>query len=126
MVEEAIAQAEKWAPLPKLIPREAKLPVFLSQLASGNRVEAINTLKNWQGLPTYQKSQYYAVLGEKEKALEWLSKAVEEGHYGAAEANMSPVWDPLRDDLRFQDLLLRMNFEPLASPPAQMPASSFI
>jgi TolB-like protein len=112
MVEEAIAEAEKWAPLPKLIPQEPKLPVFLRQMASGNRIEAINTLENWQGLGAYRRGEYYAVLGEKEKALEWLSKAVEERHHGAVGANASPAWDPLRDDPRFQDLLRRMNLEP--------------
>jgi serine/threonine-protein kinase len=112
MVEEAIAEAEKWAPLPKLSPREPKLPVFFRQVASGNRVEAINTLENWQGLGAYRRGEYYAVLGEKEKALEWLSKAVEERHHGAVGANIGLAWDPLRDDPRFQDLLLRMNLEP--------------
>ncbi len=110
MAEEAIAQAEKWAPLPKRLPDlEPKLPVFLRQLAAGDRVEAMRTLENWRGLvPTFRGS-YYALLGEKEKAIEWLSEAVEERYHGAPSANTEPAWEPLLDDPRFQDLLRRMN-----------------
>jgi len=49
---------------------------------------------------------------EKEKALEWLSKTVEERHHTSVDANVRPAWDPLRSDPRFQDLLRRMNLEP--------------
>ncbi len=53
----------------------------------------------------------YAGLGEIDKAFEWLELSVDE---------YDPFWwswsatqyDPLRDDPRFTDLLLRMNLEP--------------
>jgi hypothetical protein len=49
-------------------------------------------------------------LGEKEEAIRWL----EEG-YRVRDGNMIllkvwPIWDSLRGDPRFQDLLRRVNF----------------
>jgi FimV-like protein len=47
----------------------------------------------------------YAALGEKEQALALLNKAVEQ-HAGSLDfLRVSPSWDPLRDESRFQDLL---------------------
>jgi eukaryotic-like serine/threonine-protein kinase len=51
----------------------------------------------------------YAALGEKERAFELLNKACEERSYRLAIAiKLDPRYDPLRSDLRFQDLLRRM------------------
>ena len=63
------------------------------------------------------RASYYAWLGEKDLAIEWLTKAIDERYHGVAFTNVSPAYDPLRDDPRFQDLLRRMNLEPW-SPPA--------
>jgi eukaryotic-like serine/threonine-protein kinase len=52
----------------------------------------------------------YVGLGEKDKAFEWLEKAYEERSIGAPKVN--PIWDPLRSDPRFTDLLRRMNLQP--------------
>ena len=49
-------------------------------------------------------------LGEKDKAFEWLEKAYEEHFIIAIKVN--PVFDPLRSDPRFADLLRRMNLQP--------------
>ncbi len=53
----------------------------------------------------------YAQLGEKDEAFEWLEKAFEEGQ-DMNNLKVHPIWDPLRDDPRFQDLLRRLNLEP--------------
>jgi len=50
----------------------------------------------------------YAMIGEKELALAWLSKAYEERSSWLTEIGVDPVWDDLRDDPRFQDLLRRI------------------
>jgi hypothetical protein len=56
----------------------------------------------------------YVGLGEKDKAFEWLEKAYEErsiaAFFGFIKAD--PVYDPLRSDPRFADLLRRMNLQP--------------
>ena len=53
----------------------------------------------------------YAQLGELAQAFEWLEKAYQEGN-APFSMKVDPSYDPLRDDPRFQDLLLRMNLAP--------------
>ena len=55
----------------------------------------------------------YSALGERDKAFEWLEKSYEDRSLGSAMAlKSSPVFDPLRSDPRFADLLRRMNVRP--------------
>jgi len=54
----------------------------------------------------------HAILGEKDQAFEWLEKAYQEREGNLIYLKVDYIWDPLRDDPRFQDLLLRMNLEP--------------
>jgi len=56
--------------------------------------------------------QMYAQLGEKDEAFEWLEKAYEERDSQLPFLTVQPLYDPIRDDPRFQDLLLRINLEP--------------
>ncbi len=108
MYEEAIAQFEKAASLGG----DPQLPVFYRQVASGNRAEAMTTLENWVGLTPPGKARLYAVLGEKDLAIDWVTTAIDERYHGITSAKVDPLFDPLRDDPRFQDLLRRMNLEP--------------
>ena len=57
-------------------------------------------------------SEAYAGLGDKESALNELEKALAAGFRDSEVIDASPNFDLLRDDPRFQDLLLRMNLEP--------------
>ncbi|UCC83992.1 MAG: tetratricopeptide repeat protein, partial [Gemmatimonadota bacterium] len=50
-----------------------------------------------------------AVLGRKDEAFEWLDRAYEERDPLLALTKHLLLFDPLRDDPRFQDLLRRMN-----------------
>jgi TolB-like protein/DNA-binding winged helix-turn-helix (wHTH) protein len=84
---------------------------------AGKRIEAEKILRELQ---TQSKTQYvspymiaviYASLGSKNKAFEFLEKAYKEkspdlAYFLKADLRI----DPLRSDLRFQDLLHRMNF----------------
>jgi hypothetical protein len=54
-------------------------------------------------------AEAYIDLGDKEKILEWLDKAFQDRSTGLSIVVVSPACDSLRDDPRFQDLLLRMN-----------------
>ena len=50
----------------------------------------------------------YAVLGEKDKAFEWLEKAYEEHAPGLLDLDLDPDYDSLRTDSRFQNLVRRI------------------
>jgi len=55
----------------------------------------------------------YAQLGQRDEAFAWLEKAYEERSLWMAEwLSCRPMFDPLRSDPRFQDLLRRMNLPP--------------
>ncbi len=49
----------------------------------------------------------YASLGDKDNAFHWLEKAYQERHWCILYLKDDPVWDPLRSDSRFKDLLRR-------------------
>jgi hypothetical protein len=53
----------------------------------------------------------YAALDQKDKAFEWLTKAVEEHDFGLQDIKVEPMFDSLRSDPRFTDLLKKMNLE---------------
>ncbi len=52
----------------------------------------------------------YSRLGDKDQAFAWLEKAYEEHSGPLIYLKVSPDYDPLRSDPRFQSLLRRMNF----------------
>ena len=58
----------------------------------------------------YNIAAVYCYLGEMEEAVKWLNIAYEKKNGLLALLGVDPIWDPLRDDPRFQDLLRRMNF----------------
>jgi TolB-like protein/DNA-binding winged helix-turn-helix (wHTH) protein/tetratricopeptide (TPR) repeat protein len=47
----------------------------------------------------------YAILGQKDKAFEWLNKALNEGSWGLEEVKLDDRFVSVRSDPRFQDLL---------------------
>jgi eukaryotic-like serine/threonine-protein kinase len=54
----------------------------------------------------------YAGLGENDQAMEWLEKALAEHNAGLMMLKVHPVFDPLRSDPRYQDLLRRIGLAP--------------
>jgi hypothetical protein len=50
----------------------------------------------------------YAMTGEKELAMLWINRAYKERSSWLTEIGVDPVWDNLRDDPRFQDLVRRV------------------
>ena len=81
----------------------------------GHRVQARQIL---QQLADTAKERYtpalafamvHVGLGENDQALNWLEKAHEERFNRLAYLKHEPVWDPLRSDPRFVDLLRRIN-----------------
>jgi len=102
--------------------------VYLSRVGytyalAGRRGDAIKILN---GLKARSKREFvwpdllayiYAALGEKDQAFTWLEKAYDERCVHllidpVPHVRIRALWDPLRSDPRFQDLLRRMNFPP--------------
>ena len=52
----------------------------------------------------------YTRMGDKEQALAWLGKAVQERTGFVFLVRVYPIFDKLRDDPRFQDLMRRVGF----------------
>jgi hypothetical protein len=52
----------------------------------------------------------YAQLRNKDKAIEYLGAAFDEGSPGLVFLNVDPVWESMRGDLRFRALKSRMAF----------------
>lgn len=83
--------------------------------SSGRRDEArriLDELKD-ESEKTYVTNYAFALvhigLGEKDKALGWLEKEVDERAYWANEFAVSPDLDDLRGEVRFRRLLTRLN-----------------
>jgi hypothetical protein len=53
-------------------------------------------------------AQCYAVLGDKDQAFFWLNKGYEDREAGVFYLGVIPLFDSLRSDPRFADLLRRM------------------
>jgi eukaryotic-like serine/threonine-protein kinase len=87
---------------------------------AGRRVEAqkvlgqLNELSKEKYVSPFAAAQIYAGIGEKDKTFEWLEKAYEDRSIGSSFVNVKvdPIFDPLRSDPRFADLLRRMNLQP--------------
>jgi len=82
---------------------------------SGRRADADRVIENFRDV---SKKQYvipsfvavvYGAMGEKDKAFAELDKSIEQHDSWFRWAKVEPLFDSLRDDPRFKDLLKRMN-----------------
>ncbi|HKW34292.1 MAG TPA: protein kinase [Candidatus Acidoferrum sp.] len=55
----------------------------------------------------YSIAQAYMRIGEKQKVFEWLQKAYQEHDSGLVSVAVEPMFEPVRSDPRFRDLLSR-------------------
>ena len=82
-------------------------------VAQGKRAEALQTIKELEGMSSanideaHWIAKIYASLNEKEMAFTWLERGLATGAIGVFYKD-EPVWDPIRSDPRFTDLLKRM------------------
>jgi tetratricopeptide (TPR) repeat protein len=71
----------------------------------------LNALSATRWVPPESWARVYIGLGDKDKAFEWLEKDYEE-RFLANLALWGPMYDSIRSDVRFADLLRRMNLQP--------------
>jgi TolB-like protein len=81
--------------------------------AQGKRAEALEVIKELEEISGANLDQavwiakIYATLNDKQLALTWLERGLATGSIGSFYKD-DPVWDPIRSDPRFTDLLQRM------------------
>jgi hypothetical protein len=105
---------------------EARLPEALAAIASaqaaaGKKDAARDTLGQLEELAgqrhvaPFDFATIHASLGDKGRALDWLDRAYVERSYLMPSLGVFPIFDELRSEPRFQELLRRLQ---LPIPPA--------
>ncbi|UCG61386.1 MAG: protein kinase [Candidatus Zixiibacteriota bacterium] len=95
-------------------------PMYLSQLGyarglSGNHNGAVECLGRMKAVeperfvPSYERAVVYLGMGDLDKALIELEQGADEGYCRILFINVNPLFDPLRQDPRFQNLVKRLN-----------------
>ena len=101
---------------------DAALPNWVVTLAGIGNVEGVANRKNearemLTRLDGLAKERYvtpygvaliYAGLGEKDQALNWLQKALEDRSHWLVWMRLDPRWDPIRKDARFEEISRRV------------------
>jgi len=82
--------------------------------ASGRRDEAVKLIDELSRRPYPPPASIaiiYLGLGDKDRAFEWLSKAYEERSTELIWLKVEPLYDPVRPDPRFIELLKRVGLD---------------
>jgi len=117
MYREAIAELQKAVNL-SAARTQALAALGHAYAVSGRKSEAVRILKDLteKSKRTYVSSYHVAAiptaLGDKDQAFEWLEKAYQERSVWLVYLKVDPVFDPLRSDPRFADLLRRTGLLP--------------
>ena len=118
MYKEGIEAFEKLLALsPGSAPAVSDLGVghaLAGQTAKAHKVvEQLTELGTHKYVPAMCLARIYVALGDTDKAFEWLEKSYEDRSVGGLPfIRVDPLYDPLRSDPRFADLLRRMNLQP--------------
>ncbi len=111
-IKEAFAEIEK----AKDARRNDPLLIYsagMAYAASGKRAEALQSIKELEAIAGSSLStahwiaKIYATLNDKENAFSWLERGLATGALGVFYKD-EPVWDPIRDDPRFEELVGKM------------------
>jgi TolB-like protein/Tfp pilus assembly protein PilF len=123
MYQEAIGHYHKESELNPESRAAALASVATVLVAAGRNSEAEGIMHELLGLSKagkadpYDMAELYAARGEKERAFDWLDKALEGGGPGirglVQMVRYDPMLDPLRSDVRFGELLRQHNMASL-------------
>jgi DNA-binding winged helix-turn-helix (wHTH) protein/TolB-like protein/Flp pilus assembly protein TadD len=114
----AEASLTKAAELEKLT--KSNVHAFLGYLyaVTGERTKTMNEINQLNELQKQRQGSFgamavvYAGLGEKDQAFAYLEKALEEREWWVFSIKVNPVFDSLRSDPRYIDLLSRIGLKP--------------
>jgi len=95
-------------------------PLYLAQVpvayaSAGKKSEALQivaqlqSISNTQYVSPYGRAQIYAALSDREQTFKWLQTAYDDRAVWMSYLAVDPVFDSLRADPRFQDLLRRVH-----------------
>ena len=123
MPAEGVAEMEKGvrldASLAKTPERWDRYPLLAyGYAAAGRRDEALKILDEQQKLgkqryvSPYNFAIIYTGLGDKDRAFEWLTKCVDQRILIIQHLKSRPLFDPLRSDPRYVEVLRKMNLTP--------------
>jgi len=112
--KEALADIEAWRGIAGDAPWIAEWEAYVYGLA-GDRAKAQQALQNvqqltrkWKVDPTQFMIVCYTGMNDKDEWLTWLEKAIREHTNVPTGLRVDPLYDPLRSDPRFQELLRRV------------------
>lgn len=75
-------------------------------------IEELTAASKHSLVPALLFALIYAALDDQDQAFSWLEKAYEERHYRLAYLKVDALWDALRSDSRFANLLRRVGIPP--------------
>lgn len=110
--------------LQEILANDSTTIKFVYTVTDVYRNSGMNGILNWiidleqqKIQPNYLRiANWYCLLGEKEPALNWLERAVEERAPDIPRMNCSPDLNILRDEPRFNTLIEKMGLTPYAIP----------
>jgi TolB-like protein/DNA-binding winged helix-turn-helix (wHTH) protein/tetratricopeptide (TPR) repeat protein len=118
MYKEGMAEFEKGVAISP-VNTEALTGLGYGYAVTGRTVEAhrvldkLNELSKHEYVSPVWRAKIYAGLVEKDKAFDWLEKAYEDHSIvSVGYIKTNPMFDPLRSDPRYADLLRRTNLRP--------------
>ena len=119
MYKEAVAEMKTGVTLDNSPQRWDRQPMLAyAYAASGKRDEALRILDEQTRvakhgyISPYNFAIIYTGLGDKDRAFEWLEKGYEQRTPLVYRIKSRPLFDPLRSDPRYRELLQKMNLAP--------------
>ena len=117
MYEEGLSALEKYSAMSRRSTPSLALLAY-SHARLGERKEALQTIDKLKAaskqsfVPVFFIALVYAGLADKDEAFTWLERACEERFNRLAYLKVEALWDPLRSDPRFAELLRRIGIPP--------------